>query len=760
MSAPADVIKLIQQGERVRSVARTDMNEVSSRSHSLLTITVTAKLQDGSIRVGKLNLADLAGSERADKSGLIGSNLSEAKKINQSLSALGNCINALTDSKRSHVPFRDSRLTYILKDSLGGNTKTSLLVTCSPHAANSDETLSTLYFAQRAQHVRNQVRVNRQLGVTELQALVDTLRKQLADSRATIKQMQRDARMGRTPTAAADDFDDDENGATDSYQSNTLPRRSPSSVALHSDQSPADAKNPFQHDMHARTLPARPFADQAKFYATAHDAQAYHASTMEFPAANNPSAFDVNNPHGNAVASTLPRNYMSNAVRQQMGNMYGSVRSVNSSQSSNSINNNNNNNMMMMNGRQPAPLEEQWAQFNPATVIDRAKEAMRKSLASKALDPLDAEEVDADILGANDAMSAMDLQSNGNSVSGDDANDMERRVAKQKLQDDLRAAKKRRDMIRSAQRRQADTWAAQRLENALDSGNNSSSNNNKHNNNSNNNNNNSSSSSNKSGGFRDDDAVRRLMQEEEQVRALEEALEMQLEADHTLRELEEANVRNTGRRDNDKYDNGKQQRRDLKIVTGHDIAPPGDADDWSPVSSPIPPPPEYPYPPSNDDSTIPSHMNSHSSTLPARLDSNNNNNNNSSNNHNNTKDDLALTANNTQVSASVLRPHRAGAHEYRVDLFPDPDAGPDQPIIHLGFLEVKSTEVLLDEIRQRIHQELDDVPENFIFLRKRVPIGVRQEKKRPISYVVSSDDVISIRVDNSNRGGVETSIIE
>lgn len=121
------------------------------------------------------------------------------QEINKSLSALGNCINALTDARRSHVPFRDSKLTYLLKDSLGGNTKTTLLVTCSPHPANSDETMSSLTFAQattrvglvarllfpqRAAHVKNRVRINRQLSVQELQQLVARLKKQLSQSQA------------------------------------------------------------------------------------------------------------------------------------------------------------------------------------------------------------------------------------------------------------------------------------------------------------------------------------------------------------------------------------------------------------------------------------------------------------------------------------------------------------------------------------------------------------------------------------------------
>ncbi len=89
----------------------------------------------------------------------------------QSLSALGNCIFALTEGKTAHVPFRDSKLTFILKNSLGGNAKTTLLVTCSPHAFNAEETVSTLRFAQRAKLIKNRVRQNRQLSVADLLAL-------------------------------------------------------------------------------------------------------------------------------------------------------------------------------------------------------------------------------------------------------------------------------------------------------------------------------------------------------------------------------------------------------------------------------------------------------------------------------------------------------------------------------------------------------------------------------------------------------------
>lgn len=117
--------------------------------------------QTGSTKTGNLYLADLAGSEKIGKTGATGETLEQAKKINQSLSALGNCIHALTERGRAHIPYRDSKLTFILRvfnrsvtvlivqESLGGNAKTTLLVTCSPHAFNLDETVSTLRFAVR-----------------------------------------------------------------------------------------------------------------------------------------------------------------------------------------------------------------------------------------------------------------------------------------------------------------------------------------------------------------------------------------------------------------------------------------------------------------------------------------------------------------------------------------------------------------------------------------------------------------------------------
>merc|ERR1719230_1087988 len=147
-----------------RSVASTLMNSESSRSHSIFTITIeTAETgPDGQphIRVGKLNLVDLAGSERQSKTGATGDRLKEATKINLSLSALGNVISALVDGKSTHIPYRDSKLTRLLQNSLGGNAKTVMCANCGPADYNYDETLSTLRYANRAKNIKNKPKIN------------------------------------------------------------------------------------------------------------------------------------------------------------------------------------------------------------------------------------------------------------------------------------------------------------------------------------------------------------------------------------------------------------------------------------------------------------------------------------------------------------------------------------------------------------------------------------------------------------------------
>lgn len=153
------------RGSRNRSVGATAMNAVSSRSHSIFTIIVEASEQDSvtgedKMRRGKLNLVDLAGSERQSKTGATGQRLKEATKINLSLSALGNVISALVDGKSKHIPYRDSKLTRLLRDSLGGNTKTIMCANCGPADDNYDETISTLRYANRAKQIKNKPIIN------------------------------------------------------------------------------------------------------------------------------------------------------------------------------------------------------------------------------------------------------------------------------------------------------------------------------------------------------------------------------------------------------------------------------------------------------------------------------------------------------------------------------------------------------------------------------------------------------------------------
>lgn len=144
------VADLMVRGQSNRAVGSHDMNEHSSRSHSILTITVRGKNSlDGASTLGKLHLIDLAGSERISKTDATGDRLKEAQAINKSLSALGDVIAALGNKKNSHVPFRNSKLTYLLQDSLGGNSKVLMFCNISPVSYNLSETVCSLNFAAR-----------------------------------------------------------------------------------------------------------------------------------------------------------------------------------------------------------------------------------------------------------------------------------------------------------------------------------------------------------------------------------------------------------------------------------------------------------------------------------------------------------------------------------------------------------------------------------------------------------------------------------
>lgn len=173
-SEEQEIYALMKQGNSNRAVTATNMNDVSSRSHALFILTITMdNRDDGSCKVGKLFLVDLAGSEKISKTGAQGQVLEEAKKINQSLTTLGKVIVALTDKKVSHIPYRESKLTRILSESLGGNSKTLLIITCSPHPFNDAETLSTLRFGSRARNIKNAPKVNKEYTVPELKRLLE-----------------------------------------------------------------------------------------------------------------------------------------------------------------------------------------------------------------------------------------------------------------------------------------------------------------------------------------------------------------------------------------------------------------------------------------------------------------------------------------------------------------------------------------------------------------------------------------------------------
>jgi kinesin family protein 11 len=156
-------IQLLREGSHKRQVAATKCNDLSSRSHTVFTVTVymkgTSDTGEDYVHTGKLNLVDLAGSENIQRSGAENKRATEAGLINKSLLTLGRVINALVD-RGSHIPYRESKLTRLLQDSLGGRTKTCIIATLSPAKSNLEETISTLDYAFRAKNIRNKPQVN------------------------------------------------------------------------------------------------------------------------------------------------------------------------------------------------------------------------------------------------------------------------------------------------------------------------------------------------------------------------------------------------------------------------------------------------------------------------------------------------------------------------------------------------------------------------------------------------------------------------
>ena len=229
--SPAEIYDLMRRGQAARVTAATRANEASSRSHAIFMLVVehsslsasaegSSEAPSRTFRVGKLNLVDLAGSERVAVTGASGQRMNEAKKINQSLSALGNVIAALTDARpRPHIPYRDAKLTRILESSLGGNCRTTMIATITPARASLAESLSTLKFASRAKKIRNAAFVNEDLDQKtllrryerELKALREELsarNKDLVDKRRLLKLEEEKRKAERDKLAALTELEE------------------------------------------------------------------------------------------------------------------------------------------------------------------------------------------------------------------------------------------------------------------------------------------------------------------------------------------------------------------------------------------------------------------------------------------------------------------------------------------------------------------------------------------------------------------------
>ena len=169
VSTDCELFELLRIGTQNRHVSYTKMNSKSSRSHSIFSLTVSIHNSiEFSGRTGRLYIVDLAGSERLAKTGTEGLRLKELQNINKSINSLISVINCLTDGKSNYIPYRDSKLTRILNDSLGGNSKTSIIVTCSPLLDNESETIGTLRVGSIAKTIQNKPKRNREPTFAEL----------------------------------------------------------------------------------------------------------------------------------------------------------------------------------------------------------------------------------------------------------------------------------------------------------------------------------------------------------------------------------------------------------------------------------------------------------------------------------------------------------------------------------------------------------------------------------------------------------------
>ncbi|RWS29850.1 kinesin heavy chain-like protein [Leptotrombidium deliense] len=206
VTCPEEVMEVIDEGKANRHIAVTNMNEHSSRSHSVFLINVKQENQENQKKLtGKLYLVDLAGSEKVSKTGAEGMVLDEAKNINKSLSALGNVISALADGNKSHIPYRDSKLTRILQESLGGNSRTTIIICCSPASFNEMETKSTLEFGKRAKTIKNTVIVNEELTAEEWKRRWERERDKVSKLKSYVAKVEQEVNRWRTGDSVPSD---------------------------------------------------------------------------------------------------------------------------------------------------------------------------------------------------------------------------------------------------------------------------------------------------------------------------------------------------------------------------------------------------------------------------------------------------------------------------------------------------------------------------------------------------------------------------
>ena len=189
---PQELFQLLEHGGKNRKIGPTHMNVESSRSHSVFSLTIEQRNTncDGGIILSKLNIVDLAGSERISMTKVSGERLEETKKINSSLTALGNVIAALIDlekGKRTHIPYRDSKLTKLLQDSLGGNCKTIFIANVTPSSSSYQETLNTLKFADRARKIQNKAHINEKF---DSKVMIKRYEKEILRLRQELKMLQ------------------------------------------------------------------------------------------------------------------------------------------------------------------------------------------------------------------------------------------------------------------------------------------------------------------------------------------------------------------------------------------------------------------------------------------------------------------------------------------------------------------------------------------------------------------------------------------